>query len=488
ADPVLGATQTGFTAADAATITLSATRAAGEAATTYVITPAASGAALSNYSVNYVNGTFTIANASLTVTADNKTKTYGAANPPLTVSYAGFVNGDTPASLGGTLSVTTTATAASAVGSYPITASGQTSGNYTIGYVVGALTVTKASLTVTADDKTKTYGAGIPALTVSYAGFVNGDTPASLGGTLNVTTTATAASAVGSYPITASGQTSGNYTIGYVVGALTVTKASLTITANSDSKTYGTVKTFAATAFSQVGLVNSDTITGVTETSTGAAASALASPPTYPIVASAATGTGLSNYTISYIDGTLTVNKASLTVTPANQQRQYSDPNPQLTGTVVGVVAGDGITASYSTTATPSSDVGNYQIVATLNDPSNKLGNYAVTNNVGTLTVMKEDAYLEYTGDTIGLTGTSGLTLRATVWDSAASGSGMTGDATIGDITKMYIQFDIYTATSCGTGTPTTKVAPVSDTGTLGDGIGTATAQYSSSSEASYCV
>src|SRR5206468_9150549 len=75
-------------------------------------------------------------------------------------------------------------------------ATGQTSGNYTIGYLAGTLTVTKASLTVTADDKTKTYGAGNPALTVSYAGFVNGDTAASLGGTLNVTTTAARKSAV----------------------------------------------------------------------------------------------------------------------------------------------------------------------------------------------------------------------------------------------------------------------------------------------------
>src|SRR5204863_344461 len=168
----------------------------------------ASGQTSGNYTIGYVVGALTVTNASLTVTADDKTKTYGAGNPPLTVSYAGFGNGDTSASLSGTLSVTTTATAARAVGSYPITASGQTSGNYTIGYVAGTLTVTKASLTGTAEDKTRSYGAGNPALTVSYAGFVNGDTSASLGGTLSVTTAATAASPVGTYPITASGQTS----------------------------------------------------------------------------------------------------------------------------------------------------------------------------------------------------------------------------------------------------------------------------------------
>jgi hypothetical protein len=106
-----------------------------------------------------------------------------------------------------------------------------------------------------------------------------------------------------------------------------------------------------------------------------------------------------------------------------------------------------------------------------------------------TINATKEDATLDYTGDTVGLTGTTGLTLRATVWDSAATGSGFAGDSTIGDITKMYVEFDIYSATSCGTGTPTaTTTAQVSDTGTLGDGIGTAASSYTSSSEASYCV
>src|SRR6185295_3182865 len=168
----------------------------------------ASGYTSANYTISYTAGTLDVTRAALTVTADDKTKVYGAALPAWTVSYAGFVNGDTPTSLGGTLSVTTTATASSAFGSYPITASGYTSANYTISYTAGTLDVTKAALTVTADDKTKVYGAALPAWTVSYAGFVNGDSSASLGGTLSVTTTATASSAFGSYPITASGYTS----------------------------------------------------------------------------------------------------------------------------------------------------------------------------------------------------------------------------------------------------------------------------------------
>ena len=98
----------------------------------------------------------------------------------MTVSYSGFVNGDTAASLTTPPTASTTATTASAVGTYPITASGAASPNYTFTYVNGTLTVTTATLTVTAANETKAYGAANPVLTVSYSGFVNGDTAASL--------------------------------------------------------------------------------------------------------------------------------------------------------------------------------------------------------------------------------------------------------------------------------------------------------------------
>ena len=104
----------------------------------------------------------------------------------------------------------------------------------------------------------------------------NGDT---ITGVTETSTGAAASATVGTYNIVASAATGtglSNYTISYVNGTLTVNPAALTITANNDSKTYGTLKTFSSTAFTATGLVtaNGDTITGVTETSTGAAASA----------------------------------------------------------------------------------------------------------------------------------------------------------------------------------------------------------------------
>src|SRR5207302_521825 len=161
--------------------------------------------------ITFVGGTLTVTTAALTVTANNAGKVYGQANPAFSVTYAGFVNGDTPSALGGSLSYATAATAASAVGGYAVTPSGLTSGNYTITFVGGTLTVTTAALTVTTNNATKIYGQANPAFSVSYVGFVNGDTPSALTGSLSFTTAATSASAVGGYAVTPSGLSSGNY-------------------------------------------------------------------------------------------------------------------------------------------------------------------------------------------------------------------------------------------------------------------------------------
>jgi Ca2+-binding RTX toxin-like protein len=160
----------------------------------------------------------------LTITATNKTKVYGAALPALTTSYSGFVNGDLAANLTTQAALSTTATATSHVSGnpYTITASGAADADYTISYVSGSLTVTPVSLTITADSKSKVYGAALPSLTASYSGFVNGDTAASLTTLPTLSTTATASSPIGNYSITVRGTSLPDYTIKYLSGTLTV--------------------------------------------------------------------------------------------------------------------------------------------------------------------------------------------------------------------------------------------------------------------------
>src|SRR5258706_298094 len=121
--------------------------------------------------------------------------------------------------------------------------------NYAISYVAGTLTVDKAGLGVSANNASRGYGRTNPVFTVSYNGFVNGDGPGTLGGTLVVGSVAGTNSAVGSYAIVASGLSSTNYLISYTNGVLSVTNAPLTITANSTNKAYGSGLTFAGNEF-----------------------------------------------------------------------------------------------------------------------------------------------------------------------------------------------------------------------------------------------
>src|SRR3989442_5257906 len=94
----------------------------------------------------------------------SKSKVYGAALPALTASYSGFVNGDSASSLSSPVVLSTSASASSKEGTYPVTPTGPATANYSISFVTGTLTVTTAALIITADDKSKVYGAALPEL------------------------------------------------------------------------------------------------------------------------------------------------------------------------------------------------------------------------------------------------------------------------------------------------------------------------------------
>ena len=91
--------------------------------------------------ITQVTGTLTIARAPLTITANNQSKTYGQSDPALTVTYAGFTNGDTSAVVSG---LTVARAPGETVGGYTITPSGASAANYTIGYGTGTLSIAVA--------------------------------------------------------------------------------------------------------------------------------------------------------------------------------------------------------------------------------------------------------------------------------------------------------------------------------------------------------
>ena len=129
-----------------------------------------------------------VAPAPLTVIVNNVSKVYGEPNPGLTVSYNGFVNGDTPSSLGGNISFNTMATSASDVGSYDVTVSGLSASDYAITYANGSLSVSPAAQTISWSNPADIiYGTPLGAAQLNAA--VTGSGPAA-SGTVNYLTSA----------------------------------------------------------------------------------------------------------------------------------------------------------------------------------------------------------------------------------------------------------------------------------------------------------
>ncbi|MFN5102409.1 MAG: MBG domain-containing protein, partial [Planctomycetota bacterium] len=199
--------------------------------------------------------------------------------------------------------------------------------------------------------------------------------------TLTVPSTVSA----GSYPFTVILTNTNNSTFVQSFGTLLVQRAGLTIAANNLTKTYGDTLTLDDTTpgdFAVTGLSNSDTVTSVILTSSGT--DATANVGSYSIVPSAAIGSGLSNYDITYTDGSLSVQKRSVTISADAKSKTYADGNPTLTATEGNTVAGAAaLNYSLATNAGQFSDVGSYAISITLGSNPN----YSVTTTAGSLTV-----------------------------------------------------------------------------------------------------
>ncbi|WP_439487156.1 MBG domain-containing protein, partial [Blastomonas fulva] len=355
-----------------------------------------SGASATNYDFSYVPGTLTITRALLTVTANDAAREYGLANPTFTGSITGFRNGDTASVVSG-LTFGSTAVLNSGIGTYSIIGSGATSTNYDFSYVPGTLTITRALLTVTANDASREYGLANPTFTGSISGLRAGDTASVVSG-LVYGTTATTASNVGTFAITASGGAASNYDFSYVPGTLTITRALLTVTANDATREYG----LANPAFtgSITGFRNSDDDSVISGLVYGSAATITSNVGSFAITGSGASAT---NYDFSYVPGTLTITRALLTVTANDAAREYGLANPTFTGSITGFRNSD--TASvvsgltFGSTAVLNSGIGTYSIIgsgatSTNYDFSYVPGTLTITRAL--LTVTANDASREY--------------------------------------------------------------------------------------------
>ncbi|MEI2302436.1 two-partner secretion domain-containing protein [Ensifer sp. MJa1] len=254
----------------------------------------------------------------VTVTANSGTAVYSGGVPSLGVSYSSYSGTVDTSLLMGTTSI---GGAGSNAGGYTLTPAGLYSGQggYDISYVAGALSITPAVLTVTANGDSRSYsGVGYSGGNgASYSGFMNGEDASVLSGSLVYGGSAQGAKNAGSYTISASGLTSSNYTISYVDGGLAITPAALTITANGDSRSYSGVGYSGGNGVGYSGFVNGEGASVLSGSLVyGGSAQGAVCPGAYTLSAS---GLSSSNYAITWVDGLLSILPTSTvpTTTPS---------------------------------------------------------------------------------------------------------------------------------------------------------------------------
>ncbi len=266
-----------------------------------------------------------------------------------TATLSGVVAGDVAnvAVTNGSVSFNTASVAnGKSTTSSGFTLAGSAAANYTLTQPTLTGNITVATLTITADNVNKTYGQTLTGASGSTAfsasGLVNGETIGTV--TIGYGAAGLVTATVGSYsgqatPSAATGGTfsASNYSINYVAGIINVNVATLTITASNITKAVGTTQTFAGTEFATSGLVNTDAVSSVTLTSSGAVSSAALG--TFSIVPSAAVGTGLSNYTINYVNGTLTVAVSAYPFDGTTYTQNFSSLSGTTTATTSTIVA-----------------------------------------------------------------------------------------------------------------------------------------------------
>jgi len=394
-------------------------------------------------STHYSTATSTVpisvTQGTLTITANDATRPYGAANPTFTGSVTGAATGDTF-----TENFTTSATATSAPGTYAIvpSATGTNVASYTQSVTNGVLTITQAATTVSivpsptsaSPNQSVTLSAAVlPASSGTPTGtvnFSNNGNPLGTATLVNGTATYSTTLPLGNNSITASYGGDTNFTASTASAvSVTVGLNVLDITAKDATRAYGAANpTFTGTI---TGEQNGDTFTE-TFTTTAATTSA---PGKYPIVPSAS-GTNLAQYQQAVTNGTLTITQASVNTSIALSGASLTQgANETVTATVASTTSGTPTgtvtffnngnqlgtatlangTATYSTTSLP---LGNNVITFTYGGDANFAKSTAAqTSGANTVAVSAATA-LDFTiqmGSSSGLAGTYGQSVPVTL-------------------------------------------------------------------------
>jgi hypothetical protein len=267
--------------------------------------------------------------------------------------------------------------------------------NYSFKMVGATLTVTKAPLSVTANNLSSVYGGAIPTPGYTITGFANGDTAATaVTGAPTLSMTATTKSPAGQYPISIAKGTlvAANYSFVLVNGTLTIGKAPLNVSVGGLSSVYGQPLPVLTNDYSLSGFVNGDTAaTSVSGVPSLATTATITSPVGgYPITASAG-GLVSANYSFSFAPGLLSITKAVLTVAAINQTMVAGSQVPILSFSLSGFAADESLSGALTgapvltTTATSGSGAGTYPITVAIGTLAATNYSFKLVN--GTLTV-----------------------------------------------------------------------------------------------------
>ena len=359
----------------------------GTATCSVTYTPASVGTGSHLITANYAGDeNFLASNGSQTVTVNKKdasvtpnalSKTYGDADPALTGALSGFLPADNVTATYSRISGETVAGSP-----YVISATLSPVGalvNYNITYNTANFTINKKAATVTLNAASKTYGDADPTLTGILSGFLPAD---------NVTATYSRApgeTVAGSpYAIGATLSPTGvlgNYDITTVPANFTINKKAATVTLNAANKTYGDPDPALTGALS--GFLSADNVTAAYSRATG---ETVAGSP-YAISATLSPTDVLGNYDITTAPANFTINRKDASATPNDASKELGQADPVLTGTLVGFLSADAVTATYSRVAGETVEGSPYTISAVLS-PAGVLGNYNITYNTANFTIL----------------------------------------------------------------------------------------------------
>ena len=326
--------------------------------------------------------------------ADRLTKTYGEDDPDF-AAYADGVKGESVA-------VTFVRTSGENAGEYQIASVTTENGNYTVTVTAAAtFTVTPKAATVTADNKSAIYDGNdfsktYSGLTYTVDGFINDDAPV---GALAIVSPAVNAGEYTIYAETAF--ENANYEITFVPGTFTIERRQITVTSSPMSGVEFLFDPaleyfYAADSFTYTveNIVDGEVLNGSLGDLRMQAGYGI------PIPQGTLTDENNPNYTITYIAGTIDVDKITLLITPKAASSVYGEADTVIDYSVVRE-DGKALPENFSLNGalsyakisrTAFADVGNY--VVTLGNLSEENPDYIIefaegAENIGYTVVQR---------------------------------------------------------------------------------------------------